>query len=488
MRILPLNIQRFGRIWLAILLCLIATACSDSRDRLQRIMDAGEIRVISRQTPTTYYQHRGEPTGLEHELSSAFAEHLGVKLLMLDTTHREGIYQALHDGEADLAAAGLVAEPDTPRLRFAPSYQTVNQVVVYRRGHNRAKSLEDLIGKRLTVVEGSHHEKALQELQLLHPSLQWNSVHHLDDVDLLQQLEEALIDFSVIDSNLFQLYRGFYPHLRVAFTLKQNEKLAWAILDTEDNFSLYKEMDRFFTTIKKDGRLDIWLERHYGHSQNLSQVHSQTFLRMVDKRLPKYKNLIETIALEGGMDWRLLAAISYQESYWNPKAKSPTGVRGMMMLTQTTAKEVGIKKRTDAEQSLRGGLRYLQKLLARIPNSVNPEDRLWFALAAYNVGMGHIHDARAITEQRGGDPSLWKDVKESLPLLRDPNWYRKTRHGFARGDEPVQYVQNVRHYYALLSKLERQKIKRQAPKLVQSYAPPPFQQRERDQDMSFSAL
>jgi membrane-bound lytic murein transglycosylase F len=135
---------------------------------------------------------------------------------------------------------------------------------------------------------------------------------------------------------------------------------------------------------------------------------------------------------------------------WKPRAKSPTGVRGIMMLTQPTAKQVGVKNRLKPEQNIRGGAIYLRKLIKRVPKSVQYPDNVWFAMASYNVGWGHVNDARKITEQQGGDPSRWADVKKRLPLLVKKRYYRKTRYGYARGDVAVQYVDNIRRYYDAL--------------------------------------
>jgi membrane-bound lytic murein transglycosylase F len=160
---------------------------------------------------------------------------------------------------------------------------------------------------------------------------------------------------------------------------------------------------------------------------------------------------MQDVALKNGLDWRLIAAISYQESHWRPRAKSPTGVRGMMMLTQPTAKEVGVTNRLDAQQSLEGGAHYFLKLHQRLPEEIQEPDRTWFTLAAYNVGWGHLEDAREITHFQGGDANRWVDVKERLPLLERKEWYKYTKHGYARGNEPVTYVQRIRHYYEVLA-------------------------------------
>jgi membrane-bound lytic murein transglycosylase F len=149
-------------------------------------------------------------------------------------------------------------------------------------------------------------------------------------------------------------------------------------------------------------------------------------------------------------DGRLLAAIGYQESHWDPAAISPTGVRGLMMLTRNTASVLGVEDRIDPAQSIPGGAKYLEQLKARLPSSIKEPDRTWFALASYNVGYGHVQDARAITEQMGKEPDLWAHVKDNLPLLAQHSWYSNTRHGYARGWEPVMYVENIRNYYDIL--------------------------------------
>lgn len=142
----------------------------------------------------------------------------------------------------------------------------------------------------------------------------------------------------------------------------------------------------------------------------------------------------------------MLAAIAYQESHWDAQATSPTGVRGMMMLTKNTAQSLGITDRTDAEQSISGGVRYLQDMMSKVPESVPENERIWFALAAYNMGYAHMLDARALTAKTKGNPDSWADVKQRLPLLSQKPYYSKLTYGYARGHEAYAYVENIRKY------------------------------------------
>ncbi|MGO1693869.1 MAG: transglycosylase SLT domain-containing protein, partial [Marinobacter sp.] len=186
---------------------------------------------------------------------------------------------------------------------------------------------------------------------------------------------------------------------------------------------------------------------------HLNYVGARTFMHHVENRLPSYESLFRDHASIFNMDWRLLAAIGYQESHWRPNAISPTGVRGLMMLTRNTANYIGINNRLDAEESIQGGAKYFRMVHKKIPERIAEPDRTWFALASYNVGYGHLEDARRLTEGAGKNPDRWMDVKEFLPLLAQKEWYKQTRYGYARGHEPVLYVQNIRRYYDVLARM-----------------------------------
>jgi peptidoglycan lytic transglycosylase F len=160
--------------------------------------------------------------------------------------------------------------------------------------------------------------------------------------------------------------------------------------------------------------------------------------------------VFEEVARETGVEWRLLAAISYQESKWDPRAVSPTGVKGMMMLTQATAADLGLDDREDVRQSILGGARYFLEVKDKVPTRVPEPDRTFMALAAYNVGFGHLEDARILTQMHGKNPDVWADVRQHLPLLADERWYPRTKRGYARGREPVGFVHNIRSYYDIL--------------------------------------
>jgi membrane-bound lytic murein transglycosylase F len=419
-----------------------------SDTHLDQIKQRGVLKVISRQSPTTYYESYGGPEGLEYQLASRFAERLGVKLEVQLATNLTDIIRAVNNGDADLAAAGLsITRERKEMLNFATPYQSVSPKLVFKQGKRWPRNIQQLSGE-LRVMADSSHAYQLLRMKNDHPGLSWSETTDYTSEDLLAQVLDEEIDYTIADSNELALNRRFYPELAIAFTISENQDIAWAFGKNTDD-SLRAEAIAFFADFKRSGDLDQLLEQYYGHVEDFDYVGTRTFIRAARQKLPKYLPLFQKYATEE-VDWKLLAAVAYQESHWNPRARSPTGVRGLMMLTLRTAKQVGIKSRLDPEQSVRGGARYLERAKRRIPERIQEPDRTWLALAAYNIGYGHLEDARRLTEKFGADPDRWVDVKEYLPLLRQRKYYKQTRYGYARGDEPVQYVDNVRRYYETL--------------------------------------
>ena len=269
----------------------------------------------------------------------------------------------------------------------------------------------------------------------------------LDADEILQQVVDGNIAYTVTDSNQLALNRRMYPNLSIAFTVRDNLPVTWLLAENSDD-SLYAVLIEFFGAMYQGGELIALEDRYFGHIQQFDYVDTLAYIEAIEQTLPQYKPWFEQYA--GELDWRLLAALSYQESHWNPKAKSPTGVRGLMMLTLPTAQQMGVTSRLDPQQSIRGGSRYLHRLVSRIPERIAMPDRLWFALASYNVGWGHVEDARILTQRQGADPDKWLEVKQRLPLLRQKSVYQTTKYGYARGDEAVTYVDNIRRYYDTL--------------------------------------
>jgi membrane-bound lytic murein transglycosylase F len=270
----------------------------------------------------------------------------------------------------------------------------------------------------------------------------------------MAKVADGEVDFTISDSTEFNIQRHFYPDLRVALDLEIGEPLAWAFPIGKGD-SLLSTADDFLIGIDRSGLLAQVKDRYYGHTRKFDYVGTRNFIRHYESRLPRYRTTFEEAGARFGVDWRLLAAIGYQESHWRSQAVSPTGVRGIMMLTEDTARYLGLDDRVDPTNSIFGGAQYYARQTERVADSVGEPDRTWMALAAYNVGFNHIKDARQIAEWHGGNPDTWVDIGKALPLLAQRKWYSRVPFGYTRGWEPVLYVNNIRSYYNILKWLTR---------------------------------
>jgi len=437
---------------------LLLVGCTEHKNQLANIRERGEIRVVTRNGPTTYYIEKDSETGLEYELASRFARQLGVTIKIIIARNTAEIVDIITTGKADIAAAALINshDVDTP-LAFGPSYQWITQQLVYRNGRHRPASLSDIYPNRLDLANGTIQSLHLAQLHKIHPDLSWHVYIDKDNHELLEMIENREILYTAAYSNEIALARQYHPEIRAAFNLSKPQPLAWAIKKSNDP-SLLNAISQFHSQMANSGELAYLIERFYGTVVFFDYVDSRKFVDRFKKQLPSLRPLFERAANTHGLDWRLLAALSYQESHWNVNARSPTGVRGLMMLTLNTAKSVGVSDRLDPEQSIQGGTRYLKKLIVRLPGRIKQPERTWFALAAYNVGFGHLEDARVLTDKQGGDPDNWQAVEARLPLLGRKQWYKQTVHGYARGTEPVKFVANIRKYYNVLVQLTQPDI------------------------------
>ncbi|MDM8347436.1 membrane-bound lytic murein transglycosylase MltF [Pseudomonas sp. sp1636] len=439
--------------WLsAIGILLLLISCAEEPSALERVKAEGVLRVITRNSPATYFQDRNGETGFEYELVKRFADDLGLELQIETADNLDELFASLAKKNGPvLAAAGLVESDGRQQVaRFSLPYLEVTPQIIYRDGQRRPTRPDDLLGKRILVLKGSSHAEQLAQLKVELPELNYQESAAVEVVDLLRMVDEGQIDLTLVDSNELAMNQVYFPNVRVAFDLGDSQSLAWAVAPGADN-SLLEEINRFLERAQQNGSLQRLKERYYGHVDVLGYVGAYTFAKHLQQRLPRYEKDFRQAAQTNQVDWRLLAAMGYQESLWQPSATSKTGVRGLMMLTLRTAQAMGVSNRLDPKQSIDGGAKYIVQVKQQLPESIQEPDRTWFALAAYNVGGGHLEDARKLTEAEGLNPNKWLDVQKILPRLAQKQWYSKTRYGYARGGEPVHFVRNIRRYYDILT-------------------------------------
>jgi membrane-bound lytic murein transglycosylase F len=447
----PIPLSRGLKAALAALLSLpFLTSGDDRPTQLEQVLQRGSLTMLTRNGASTYYIGPEGPTGPEVALVQAFANYLGVALDIRAATAFNHLAGMLQRREGELIAANLTRTPERElTFNFAPDYLETSTVAVYRQGRKRPRSLADLAGMKLMVIAGSSYEELLRDAQRDHPQLQWETRNDVGMEELLLAVADGAVDATLVDSNIFSLSGHFYPRIAVAFTLPGTLPHAWAFAPGSDD-SLLQKARTFLRQAKHSGRLAALHEAFYAPTDRLDRVGMTQFMRQVRERLPPLIPIFQDVANAYDMDWRLLAAVGYQESHWDPEASSYTGVRGIMMLTQRTARQLGLTDRLDPQQSIDGGARYLLRLRNRVPDRIPEPDRTWMALAAYNMGFGHLEDARVLTQKQGGDPDAWQDVESRLDLLSQEAWHSQTRYGYARGYEARKFVQNIQSYYETL--------------------------------------
>lgn len=437
---------------LAVLGLCLPLVNSSEPSQLQRVIQSGVLRVGSINGPETFYESaEGSLDGFEYQLALGFAENLGVTLQLVPYNNFGDLLRASQTGQIDVAASSLIVSDNRrQQLAFTRPYLEVSQLLIYRNGTGRPTSLEDLYGKSIMVMEDSSEAERLDAISKQYPDLNWQASNEFNGLDLIEQVHSAELDYALVKSTTYAITESVYPRARVAYTFPDKQQLAWALRQQPDT-SLLDAANRYLTQAKDQGYIDLLAGNYFEPESSVTMGGALAFTNRIRDRLPRWEALIKQAAEHHQLDWMLLASVAYQESHWNPRARSHTGVRGLMMLTRNTAKELGIENRLDPEQSIEGGARYLSDLFNRLPETITGDDRTWMALAAYNVGYGHLMDARKLAVILNKDPNQWNDVAEVLPLLAKRKYYTGTRHGYARGWEPVQYVTNIQQFYTILA-------------------------------------
>jgi membrane-bound lytic murein transglycosylase F len=436
---------------LLLLMGLWVTGCDNLavRSDLDVIIDRGELVLITRNNTACYFEGPHGPAGFEYDLVKAFADHLGVRLRILTIEDEELMIEALRQGKADIIAAGIPFGNEAKRLiALGPTYLDVKHQIVGRRGGHQYKSITELSDTSIWMTRSSSSLNTLKTVKREHAGLKWKALSDYSSEELLQMVWNRSLPLTMVDSNTLSINRRYYPELVVHFTVGDPQKLSWAM--APQNRQLRKEALQWFALKATQKQLQGLVDHYFSHLEAFDYVDLARYHRRIFKRLPKYQEHFKAAAEKYGFDWHLIAALAYQESHWNPRAKSYTGVRGIMMLTQDTAKRLGLKNRMAVKESIFAGTRYLATLHERVGDDVPEPDRTLLALAAYNLGFGHIRDARKLARTLERPADTWHGIRSVLPLLQKKKYYRNLPYGYARGNEAVQYVDRIRTYHKVL--------------------------------------
>ncbi len=429
----------------------------------------GELVVLTLRGPTTTQSlpqtdktEEAAQSGFELDLASLFAQELGVKVEFKVAESHQQLITQLDKGRAHFAAASLSPTPELrQKFAFGPAYQSMQYQLIYRttdvseKKAKKPRSLADIGGKKIAVIAETPAHDLLRDLTGNSPTLAIAPLPANTNPDeLLRAVDDEHTDYAIVDTFAFAVSKRLHPDLAAAFNIGRENKVAWAFSNVAD-YDLQQSAVAFFDKIRNNGTLSRLVDRYYGHVNRIQAVDSEEILEKMQSSLPKFKNFFYEAQQITGIDWRVLAAVGYQESHWDPLATSPTGVRGLMMLTEDTADRMGIKNRLDPRDSILGGARYLALMRDTVPIRIPEPDRTWLALAAYNQGYGHLEDARVLTTRLKLNADSWLDVRKAYQKLREPEYHETLKHGYCRGDEAVQFVENIRNYSDILTRLEK---------------------------------
>jgi len=392
---------------------------------VEKIRKNGKLRLITSKAVNTYYMYNNKPTGFEYDLALAFAEFMNVELDII-TPGWSSMFAYLKQGKGDFIAAGLsITAPRLEYVDFSIPYMTVQQRIIHHHLIFSPKDINDLEFKLFHVRRGTSYHDRLAEIKALGVDLQYVLHNNIPTEELIGMVHDREITFTIADSNIALLSRRFFPDIRIGIPIQERESLAWAV--RKNDGEMLKQVNKFFLYATNTGILKGITAKYYGNIDNFDAYDLKKFHERIETRLPKYKNVIKEESAKHGFDWRLIAAVVYQESHFEPDAKSVTNVRGLMQVTQITAKEMGIKNRRDPHQSIRAGIKYLSLIYKRFDYIKDNSQRLLFALASYNVGYGHVKDAMSLAKENGYDPTTWKGLKATLPLLAKAKYYNQTK-------------------------------------------------------------
>jgi membrane-bound lytic murein transglycosylase F len=404
--------------------------------------------MITDNNAVSYYIYRDAPMGFEYELAKEFADYLDVELEII-TPGWGSMFESLNKGKGDFIASGLtITEEREKFLLFSRQYMAIQQKFIHHKLKFGIKNLSQLAEKTIHVREGTSYQERLEELKESGIDIDIRLLPNTATDEIIRMVSEKEISYTIADSNIALLNRRYYPEIKIGMSIQEEESLGWAV--KKDDQELCEQINLFFKKAEETGILGKIYEKYYGRMEVFDYFDLKKFHERITTRLPKYKETIIRESKKYGFDWRMIAAVVYQESHFNARAESHTGVLGLMQVTKITAKQMGIENRLEPEQSLKAGIKYLDILYKRFIEIDNHHQRLLFALASYNVGYGHIRDAQIIAEAQGLDKNKWTSMKQILPLLSKRQYYKKTKYGYARGREPVKYIENILIYYDIL--------------------------------------
>ena len=432
---------------------------------LDKIKAKKRLDVVILDAPVVYYVGSDDHQGFEYDLLSDYAESMELELNLTVVHTVKQALEFTRRGYGDLTAASLsVDKARLEEFKFGPYYHSVNEELICHNSIYKRKlfpkELNDLKELNITIGKDTSAEQTLENIKSKVDGFHFTTEQGSSTEELLKKVWKKEIDCTVADTHIFSISQRYYPELISTMKLTPKLNLGWILRQGDD--SLNESLFRWLNKYERAGKMAELHNFYYGFLKIFDYYDTKVFYKRVKRALPKYKQLFKNAGEKYNIPWIILAAQSYQESHWKPNAKSYTGVRGMMMLTNDTAKLLGVKNRLSIQESIDGGAKYFNMMRERFPDDLEGKNLWAFTLAAYNVGLGHVYDAQKLAKKLHKNPNSWNDLKTILPLLTQKKYNKNLKHGYARGNEPVHYVDAIQHYYDIIVKHELELIARRA--------------------------
>lgn len=425
---------------------------------VERIKKTGILRLITNNSINTYYYYNGKPAGFEYDLAKAFADFLNVELDVV-TPGWNSMFSYLEQNKGDLIASQItITKERLEKVSFSIPHMTIRQHIIHHKLVFGPKNIEDLSFRTIHVRRGTSYQSRLETIKNSGIDLNYILHNNMPTEELIRMVHDRKIQFTIADNNIAYLNQRYYPDIRIGIAVQGKESLAWAV--NKNDLPLLEQINKFFLYANETALLKQISDKYYPDIEGSNSFDIKKFHKMIKTRLPKYKEIIIKESQKYGFDWKLVAALIYQESRFNPNARSFSNVRGLMQLTILTAQEMGIDNRLKPSESIRAGIKYLDKMVKKFDYLEDSYQRILFGMASYNIGYGHVTDAMQLAKDMNLDETKWQDLKIVLPLLSKSKYYKKkTKYGYARGWEPVQYVERILTYFDILKQKEMANIK-----------------------------
>jgi len=430
---------------------------------LQEIIESGVLRVITTYSPTGYFLYKGETMGFEYEIFKRLADHLGIALEIVLAKNVDSVIPMLNRGEGDIIALGYTITSDRKEeVSFTDPYLITHQSLIQRKPENWRKmtrdnikeslatDIVDLIKDTVSVRKNSSYFLRLKEMSNeLGDSIYIKILPgELSDEQIIKMVSDGEIKYSIIDNHKASIHKSYFPNIDSDTPVSLSQRIAWAVRKTSPE--LLSIINQGLATIKRKPDYNMIYDKYFENKRQFHKRLDSEYYTGTTGKFSKYDAIVKKYSAELGWDWILVKSLIYQESMFNSNNKSWVGASGLMQLMPATAKELGVSNISDPEQNIRAGSKYLKKMYSyweQIPDSIQ---RIKFAMASYNCGYSHIKDAQKLAIKHGTDSLIWDDGVDYYVLnLSKPEFYNDpvVQYGYARGNEPYQYVKDIFERY-----------------------------------------